>query len=124
MTEDSTGRQKRKSDLDILAEYEELLEDYNLILEISGQVLEEIKKGFDENVLLPLLERKLLVADRISLASKRMSQVELTGRNSVQLEIVKQAKSIIAQIKNRAEVLHKCENRIEEVLKEKGLKIR
>ena len=110
--------------MDILAEYEELLEDYNRILEISSKVLDEIGKEFDDEVLLPLLEVKLELADRISKTSKRVSQIELAKDSPVQLEIARQAKRIIAQIKNRADLLLKCENKIEEILKAKGLKIK
>jgi len=124
MVENSGSNQKKKPDLDILAEYEELLEDYNRILEISSKVLDEVGKEFDEEVLLLLLERKLEMADKISKSSKRISQIELTGESPVQLETIKQAKRIIAQVKNRADLLLKCENKIEEVLKAKGLKIK
>ena len=124
MSENHNSSQKRKPNLDILAEYEELLEDYNEILKISTKVLDEITKKFDEDTLMPLLEEKLKIADRISKASKQISQIELSGDSPVQMEIARQAKSIIAQIKNRAELLLKCENRIEEALRAKGLKIK
>jgi len=110
--------------MDILVQYEELLENYNRILDISSKVLDEIGKEFDDEVLLPLLERKLELADRISKTSKRVSQIELVKDSPVQLEIARQARRIIAQIKNRADLLLKCENRIEEVLRAKGLKIK
>ena len=124
MIDNSGDSQRKKPDLDVLAKYEELLEDYNRILEVSSKVLDEVKKEFDEEALLPLLERKLEIADRISKTSKRASQIELAGDSPIQLEIIKQAKRIIAQIKNRADLLLKCENKIEQILKDKGLKIR
>ncbi|HEX9917354.1 MAG TPA: hypothetical protein VGB16_06410 [candidate division Zixibacteria bacterium] len=124
MSEEHNSSQKRKPNLDILAEYEELLEDYNEILKISTKVLDEITKRFNEDTLMPLLEEKLKIADRISKASKQISQIELSGDSPVQVEIARQGKSIIAQIKNRAELLLKSENRIEEALRAKGLKIK
>ena len=127
MTEDFSHNKKMKPNLDILAEYEELLEDYDHILRISNKTLGEINKKLDEDVLLPLLEEKLKIADKISGASKRISRVELAGQSGqspAQMEIIRQARSIIAQIKNRAELLLKCENEIEDTLRSKGLKIR
>ena len=64
---------KRRLSLDILAEYQQLLEDYDLILSISNKVLNQVSKKLDDDKLLPLLEKKLVIADRISKSSKKIS---------------------------------------------------
>jgi len=130
--------------LDLVKEYETVLREYERILKLSEQILAEIEKGIVEETLIPLLEEKQKVANNINKLAQRIAQSNLSegslaksggkGKAGVSSsfdfayhpqQITKQTlvqiKSLLQQIRSKAESLLKMEEKIKDALKEKGI---
>ena len=114
--------------MDLVKEYETILREYNSILHLSRQILKEIKDGMADETLVPLLEKKQKVADNINKLSRRIAQTNIskkapapsTGNVNAEHTLAR-IKSLLEQIKSKAESLLKTEKEIENALKEKGI---
>jgi hypothetical protein len=117
--------QKEKT-LDLVKEYETILREYDRILNLSEQILTEIKKGMIEETLTSLLEEKQKVADSIKKLTQRIAQADIsdgsprkTGRKENTGQTLSQIKSHLKQIRSKAESLLKTEEEIKNLLERK-----
>lgn len=114
--------------MNLVKEYETILREYDSILNLSRQMLKEIKDGMADETLVPLLEKKQKIANNINKLSRRIAQTDIsekapatstrkvnTGQTLVKI------KSLLEQIRSKAESLLKTEKEIENALKEKGI---
>jgi hypothetical protein len=129
--------------LDLVKEYETVLREYERILSLSEQILTEIKKGVIEETLVPLLEEKQKAADNIKKLAESIAQTDIsegslskTGRKEnrsqsprfdfthrpeqISGHTLSQIKSLLKQIRSKAESLLKTEEEIKKALEEKG----
>jgi cell division septum initiation protein DivIVA len=129
--------------LDLVKEYETVLREYEIILNLSRQILVEIKEGMIEETLVPLLEEKQKVADNIKELTENIAQTDASEgspRNTERKENaglsprfdftrrpqqvsghnLSQIKSLLKQIRSKAESLLKTEEEIKKALEEKG----
>jgi len=128
--------------LDLVKEYETVLREYERISSLSEQILIAIKEGMLEETLIPLLEKKQKSADNIKKLAERIAQTDIsegsprkTGRNEnagisplfdfthrpeqVSGHTLSQIKSLLKQIRSKAESLLKTEEEIKKALEEK-----
>jgi hypothetical protein len=116
--------------LDLVKEYETVLREYERILSLSEQILTEIKKGVIEETLVPLLEEKQKVADNIKKLAESIAQTDISEGSpgfdfahrpeQISGHTLIQIKSLLKQIRSKAESLLKTEEEIEKALEEKG----
>jgi len=113
--------------LDLVKEYETIIKEYDRILNLSEQILTEIKKGMIEETLISLLEEKQKVADSIKKLTQRIAQANIsdasprkTGRKGNTRKTLSQIKSHLKQIRSKAESLLKTEEEIRNLLEKKG----
>ena len=130
--------------MDLVKEYETVLREYDRILKLSGQILMEIEKGIVEETLIPLLEEKQKIADKINRLAQKIAQSNISEGSLAKSEgkgeagvnpqfdfayhpqqITKQTlvqiKSLLQQIRSKAESLLKMEEKIKDALKEKRI---
>jgi len=112
--------------LDLVKEYETILKEYDRILNLSEQILTEIKKGMIEETLTSLLEEKQKVADSIKKLTQRIAQADIsdgsprkTGGKGNTGQTLAQIKSHLEQIRSKAESLLKTEEEIRNLLEKK-----
>ena len=128
--------------MDLVKEYETVLREYERISSLSEQILIAIKEGMLEETLIPLLEKKQKSADNIKKLAERIAQTDIsegsprkTGRNEnagisplfdfthrpeqVSGHTLSQIKSLLKQIRSKAESLLKTEEEIKKALEEK-----
>jgi hypothetical protein len=116
--------------LDLVKEYETVLREYERILSLSEQILREIKEGMFEETLVPLLDEKQKAANNIKKLAERIAQTDISegspGFNfthrpqRVSGHTLSQIKSLLKQIRSKAESLLKTEEEIKKALEEKG----
>jgi flagellar biosynthesis/type III secretory pathway chaperone len=113
--------------LDLVEEYETVLREYDRILDLSEKILTEIKEGMPEETLITLLEEKQKIADNINRLAQRIAQTDISERPPVPrtgkintAQTLAQIKSLLEQIRSRAESLLKTEEEIRKVLEEKN----
>lgn len=129
--------------MDLVKEYETVLREYDRILSLSEQILTEIKKGVIEETLVPLLEEKQKVADNIKKLAESIAKTDMfeglprkTGRKEnagisprfdfthrpgqISEHTLSRIKSLLNQIRSKAESLLKTEEEIKKALEEKG----
>lgn len=114
--------------MDLVKGYKTILKEYDGILHLSWQILKRIKDGMAEETLVPLLEKKQKIADNINRLAQRIAQTDIfegapaphPGKVNTG-QTLAQVKSLLEQIRSRADSLLKTEKEIESVLKEKGI---
>jgi cell division septum initiation protein DivIVA len=129
--------------LDLVKEYETVLREYERILSLSEQILIAIKEGMVEDTLVLLLDEKQKAADNIKKLAESIAQTDISegsprkmGRKEnagisplfdfthrpqqVSGHTLIQIKSLLKQIRSKAESLLKTEEEIEKALEEKG----
>jgi hypothetical protein len=114
--------------LDLVKDYRMILKEYDSILNLSRQILKEIKDGMADETLVPLLEKKQKIADNINRLAQRIAQTDIfkgapaprPGKVNTG-QTLAQVKSLLEQIRSRAKSLLRTEKEIESILKEKGI---
>jgi hypothetical protein len=128
--------------LDLVKEYETVLREYERILSLSEQILTKIKEGMLEETLVPLLEEKQKASDNTKKLAESIAQTDISegsprkmGRKEnegispqfdfthrpqqVSGHTLSQIKSLLKQIRSKAESLLKTEEEIKKALEEK-----
>ncbi len=128
--------------MDLVKEYQIVLREYERILSLSEQILTEIKEGMLEETLVPLLEEKQKIADNIKKLAESIAQTDIsegllskTGRKEnrsqsprfdfthrpeqISGHTLSRIKSLLKQIRSKAESLLKTEEEIKKALEEK-----
>jgi cell division septum initiation protein DivIVA len=116
--------------LDLVKEYETVLREYERILSLSEQILIAIKEGMVEDTLVLLLDEKQKAADNIKKLAESIAQTDISEGSpgfdfahppeQVSGHTLSQIKSLLKQIRSKAESLLKTEEEIEKALEEKG----
>jgi ferritin len=119
--------QRKEKTLDLVKEYEAISREYDRILNLSEQILTEIKKGMIEETLTSLLEEKRKVADSIKKLTQRIARADIsdgsllkTGGKEKKGQTLSQIKDHLKQIRSKAESLLKTEEEIKNLLEKKG----
>ena len=111
--------------MDLLKQYEILMTESDRILNLSERILAEIKGGMVEETLAPLLEEKHKVADNIKRLAQMIAQTSgrlpTHPREQGAGQTLIQIKSLLKQIRSKAESLLRIEEETQGVLKEKGI---
>jgi hypothetical protein len=114
--------------LDLVREYKTILKEYDSILNLSQRILKEIRAGMAEETLVLLLERKQKIANNINKLSRRIAQTDISeGAPTPSLgkvntgQTLAQIKSLLEQIRSKADSLLKTEKEIENIFKERKI---
>ena len=105
----------RTNALNLLKNYQTLSQEYDRILEISKEILNQLEKEANENKLSQLLDQKLEIGKRIKILSQRIADQDI-GSLSSDKSILNQVKMELEKIKSLADKLWELERKIKKML--------
>ncbi len=112
-SDNKTSAQTKASFL--LKDYQDLSGEYDKILKISNEILNELTKDRNEITLSRLLDRKLEIGKRIELLSKRIASQDIRSLSS-QKSILNEVKMELERTKSLANKLLVLERKIKKIL--------
>ena len=121
----SEGENKKEKGEGILSRYDALSKEYDNILILSQKILNQVEKeNPSTQTIVSQLKEKLEIVKRISELTNQIYTAQIEKKEISSAEVLSQGKKFIEELKAKAEELLLIENKIEELLKKKGIKIR
>lgn len=105
----------RTKTLNLLKNYQTLSQEYNQILEISKEILNQLENEANEVKLSQLLDQKLEIGKRIELLSQKIADQDI-GSLSSDKSILNEVKMEFEKIKSLADKLWDLERKIKKML--------
>ena len=96
--------------------YRKLLVEYDRVLNLSGQILDELKTGGTEGDLESILEKKRIAGQNIARLTQQIASSEIKGRSDTSFEALALIKDLLGQVTQKAELLQHVENQIQNLL--------
>jgi hypothetical protein len=125
MPNSSEEKSKKKPEKDLLSLYEALSAEYEKILTLSQEILSQFKKEtLSTQSIVAQLKQKLEIAKEIAELTNQIYYTRIENKLPSSSEILSQGKKIVEKIKAYADELLLIEDKLEELLKKRGIKIR
>ena len=100
----------------MLEQYEVLLREYDRVLSISKMILEKLEKQEEDNHVIDLLEQKRIIAENIVDLTRKISVTEIKDGKDPDLQNLPKVKALLSQITEKAKLIQKTEEKIQNFL--------
>jgi hypothetical protein len=97
--------------------YRKLLDQYEQVLGVTQSILAGLKRGEVEKNLDPLLEKKKALGDEIARLTQQIASSSVGRDSGSNLAALAEAKDLLRQVTEKAELLQLAEERIQDFLR-------
>jgi hypothetical protein len=100
----------------LLERYQDLLTEYDRVLDISLRILEKLEKQEEDDSIIELLEQKRNIAENIANLTHKISWIEIRNKKDINLQNLSKVKVILSRIAEKTDQIQKTEEKIQNLL--------